>query len=1307
MMQLLRALNLRSLQTRLTLFTLAIALTGIWSLTYFGSRMLREDMQAILGEQQFESVSMLAHEVDQELDDRLRALDRVAARITPQMLGSKAALDRFLDERQTFQSLFNAGTFITGADGTALASLPLATPRVGVNYMDRDHVATALKQGKTVIGQPSIGRVLKTPVISMAAPIRDAQGRIVGALVGVTDLGQRNFLDRIARSRTGRTGSFLLNSRSMRMVIASSDKSRVMTSLPATGVNPMVDHFMQGHEGSMVGVNPIGVQVLASVKGVALSDWYVAAQLPTFEAFAPIRDLQRRNLLVAAIFTLLAAALSWWTLRRQMAPMRDAVVALNELSQPEASIAPLPVHRDDEVGRLITSFNRLLQTLAQREQALTESRHLLLESQSVAGLGSYVLDVRAGTWASSPVFDLLFGIDAAYDRSVAGWLELVHVDERAAMADYFSQEVLAKKHPFDRVYRIVRHDDGTAHWVHGLGRLVLDDQGEPRKMHGTIQDISERRANELALSLYRARLETLVEEKSLGWARSQAHLNTIFTTLTDLVWIKNCDGVYLACNPMIERFFGVPEAQIVGKTDYDFVAPELADAFRAHDRAAMAAGTPTLNEEWVSFADDGHRALLETVKTPVRDADGLLVGVMGIARDITERKKSEAAAHAANRAKSEFLANMSHEIRTPMNGVVGMLDILLESELTDAQRRMLTTMQGSSLALLHILNDILDYSKIEAGKLDVEDIPTPLRDVVEEVAQLLVTSATARDIELSLFVSPQLPRWILCDPTRLRQVLLNLMGNALKFTHSREARPGRVSLRVEPCVRDEGGPGLRLRVIDNGIGMSEQALATLFLPFTQADESTARQFGGTGLGLSISQRLVQLLRGRITVRSTLGEGSEFSVELPLRQAAAARPFKDEPSLAGMQVLVVTRHATTMEIVPAYCRAAGAQVTIVSNLAAAREQLQRPLHFEATVVLLALSMESEVLDFELPQGVGLVRLVSRSSRTASADLTVCARPLLHHELLHALAAASGRASVTGEERALERRRAPERRPAPSVDEAAARGCLVLLAEDNETNREVMQEQLSMLGYASEAAADGALALQLWRSGLHTRYGLLLTDCHMPRLDGFELTQAIRAIEPAGTHLPIIAVTANAMQGEAQRCRERGMDDYLSKPLRLKELGAVLARWLPQGANPSYTQAALEPAPTSPGTRGAAAWDATTLVQMVGDNPILHRRLLDKFQLTAQAQVHAILAAARAGDVRGVADVAHTLKSSARTVGALALGELCQALESAARAQEESACRSLAQELTPTWTAAALAIQQHPAATADESTTPTPS
>lgn len=827
-----------------------------------------------------------------------------------------------------------------------------------------------------------------------------------------------------------------------------------------------------------------------------------------------------------------------------------------------------------------------------------------------------------------------------------------------------------------------RKKNGQFYWLQTSITPFMNEAGEIIKYVAIRTDITARKENELELQHHRDNLKELVQQKTADLQQNERKLATILENVDACIYLKDPEGRYLFANRPLCELFGVSLTEIVGQSDEKFFDAAACQKIHAHDREVLDLGKTVRKEETSLNIRDGSTATYLSVKIPLTNKAGDIYALCGISTDITERIRIEQAAHSANQAKSDFLANMSHEIRTPMNGVVGMVDVLQQTELSLQQHRMLETIHSSSMVLLTILNDILDLSKIEAGKLSIEYLPTNLRELTEEVAQLIVTSAATQALDFFVFVDPDLPRWILIDPTRLRQVLMNLLSNALKFTPTREGHPARVVLMVTPCEMTQGSPGLRLCVTDNGIGISQQAQAKLFQPFTQADASTARQFGGTGLGLSISHRLVKLMGGHISVRSTLGAGSEFTVALPLNNATANRMPVFDPRLDGVRVLAVTHDAEVSHLISRYCRAAGAQVSIVDSLAAAHQQLQAAETTpDSTVLLLDRSATDTDPRLDLPAGVGLLVLERTRSDPRSHTFTVSTRPLLHNELIQGLAMANGCMIAPPAGSAGERRRPTATPAAPSVEVAGLSGQLILLAEDNETNREVMQAQLKLLGYASEVAEDGVAALTLWRTG---RFAMLLTDCHMPHMDGFELTQAIRQAEPKGARLPIVAITANARQGEAERCRARGMDDYLSKPLRLKELGSMLTKWMPLA-----TAQAAHPVELP-------HWDARTLPDLVGDNPVMHRRLLEKFLVNAQEQVTAIDVAAAEGQCETVAGVAHTLKSAARSVGALQLGELCQALETIGRAGDGSRCSALAGSLSLALSEAEVQIRRHVAA-----------
>ena len=369
-------------KTGVILFTLAIFLTGIWSLAFYASRMLREDLQTLLGEQQFSTVSYIADEVNHELGERLRALEKIAGRITPAMLGNTAISQTFIEDRPIIQSLFNGGIFVTRLDGTATASFPLSIERIGVNYMDRDYMAAALKEGKASIGQPVMGRVTKTQVLPMAAPIRDAQGQVIGSLVGITNLGKSNFLDKITQNRYGKTGGYLLAAPQQRLIVTATDKRLIMTALPAAGVHPQTDRFVQGDEGSAVFLNPAGVEVLASVKGIPSAGWYLALDLPTKEAFAPVRALQQRLLEGAILLSLLAGSLAWWltsAVWKRLTQQEQKFRTLLESS-------PDPMVISDAQG-LITLVNRQAVALFgyEPQELLGQPVELLLPQRSRGG----------------------------------------------------------------------------------------------------------------------------------------------------------------------------------------------------------------------------------------------------------------------------------------------------------------------------------------------------------------------------------------------------------------------------------------------------------------------------------------------------------------------------------------------------------------------------------------------------------------------------------------------------------------------------------------------------------------------------------------------------------------------------------------------------------------------------------------------------------------------------------------------------------------------------------------------------------
>ncbi|MDP3866170.1 MAG: PAS domain S-box protein [Rhodoferax sp.] len=531
----------RSLKTRVTLFTLAIFLIGIWSLTFYASRMLREDMQGLLGDQQFATVSLLAHQVNHELDDRLRLLEVVAGGVTPIMLGKPAALQALLQQNSHLQMLFNGGVIALGLDGTAIAEVPLTAGRIGVNYMDVYAVATALKAGKSTIGRPVMGRKLLAPVFGMAVPIRDPQGKVMGILMGVINLGKPNFLDKITESRYGKTGGYFLAAPQLRLNITATDKSRIMQPLPAPGISPAIDRFVQGYEGTDLYVNQVGVEVLVSAKNIPVSGWKLVANLPTAEAFAPIYSMQRRMLLATILLTLLAGSLiwwmTWWMLRRQLSPMLAATRTLATLSGTSQPLKPLPITSQDEIGELISGFNRLLETLAQRETLLKQ----ILDTSSVA---IFLVDKEGRITQANQRMAEMFGCSV---EALVGseYVALVPPAERE-MSRQRMQALLSSEIQSVDLERLYWRADRTEFWGNLTGKRFTDASGEDRGLVGVIADITERKCIEVVLRNSEARYRNFVAELPLGIAITQ-------------------DGLIKYVNRALVEMIGYPENEILGQ----------------------------------------------------------------------------------------------------------------------------------------------------------------------------------------------------------------------------------------------------------------------------------------------------------------------------------------------------------------------------------------------------------------------------------------------------------------------------------------------------------------------------------------------------------------------------------------------------------------------------------------------------------------------------------------------------------------------------------------------------------------------
>jgi two-component system sensor histidine kinase/response regulator len=652
----------------------------------------------------------------------------------------------------------------------------------------------------------------------------------------------------------------------------------------------------------------------------------------------------------------------------------------------------------------------------------------------------------------------------------------------------------------------------------------------------------------------------------------------------------------------------------------------------------------------------------------------LFLNTVHLENMVAERTADLAAAkeqaEEATRAKSQFLATMSHEIRTPMNGVMTMAKLLSQTELDNEQSKMADVILGSATSLLTIINDILDFSKIEAGKLDLTYEPLSVTNVVEEVAELLMPRAEEKGIKLMSLIDPTQPDRHIGDAVRLRQVLINLAGNAVKFTER-----GRVVIEAWVEHDPERESMLCFSVTDTGMGISDEQAQRLFRPFEQADHTITRRFGGTGLGLSISRQLVDLMGGEIGVRSTQGEGSTFWFRVPCTQAEGNPP--NPATLARSRVMTVTQDSREGEIWGRYLAYLGAEVMPFAApepaLAAAKQATATGRPFQYMLVDAESAAQAISLFGPILKGGNVIvplLVASRGQRAQLPELvaqgfrTTLPRPLRRDSVTLGLAKLTQKTDQAQQKAAPGETKAPAKRAKwlpITAEEALAAKAMILIAEDNPTNQIVMKNLMNRLGYCIDMAANGMEALEM----LEKRpYNLLITDCHMPEIDGYELTKRLRAQEAAGgkPRLPIVALTGDALAGAAQYCLDVGMDDYLSKPVAIDLLDEAVQRWLPAAAalrrsaepvaeaKPAVQEPVAAAPPSAPEPAPPPAFQPAVLREVFGDLNEDAFRLYGRFLDQAGAASREIEAALGKSDFTTAAGIAERTMTAAECVGA---------------------------------------------------------
>ena len=833
------------------------------------------------------------------------------------------------------------------------------------------------------------------------------------------------------------------------------------------------------------------------------------------------------------------------------------------------------------------------------------------------------------------------------------------------------------------------------------------DPGRPRERRladGRWLRISERPTGDGGIVAVHTEI-TEIKRREEALAESEARFRHLVTTIPHGVEEIDAEGRIVFCNPAYVRLFGYAEAALIGRPFWQVLhRPADRPAARRRLRRLMRVRPEPKPHRTREITKDGRTLEIQIDWDYRRDGDGAVSGLISVLTDVSERVAAEERlkrtiveqreiqakleaqgaelvafaedlsvarekSEAANRTKSEFLATISHEIRTPMNGVIGMAGLLLDTPLGDEQRRYAEAIRRSGETLLALLNDILDLSKLEAGKLELEIMDFDLEDVVQSVVDLLEPSAQRKGLELSTFIAPEAPMRLRGDPGRLRQILLNLVGNAIKFTET-----GGVSVAVSV----EGGGGLRFAVTDTGIGIPEDVQPHLFDKFTQADSSTSRRYGGTGLGLSICRELAELMAGAIGLTSKPGKGSTFWVTARLEPAKAAAKAAAPHRLAGRRALVVDDIETNREIFRRQLESWGVAVTDTADAEAGEAAL-------TAAVARGEPFDVAVIDQMMPgcDGATLARRIRRQPALAgvrlllatSADVgdeggtfdAVMRKPVRPAALLEKLVELCG-----GAPRRRTRRPAPARRRAAPASGPRPR---LLLAEDNAINQMLALAILRKAGYRVDAVANGLEALEAVRN---RTYDAVLMDVQMPEMDGIEATRAIRKLPGALGRIPIIAMTANAMKGDREHYLAEGMSDYVSKPIDRAALLAVLAR---------HTKGAGSCAPAPP-----PVLDGDKLADL---EDVFEGDELTAFFAQHMADLEARLArvetAARTGDLETLRREAHDLKSTLGAVGAGVARGCAEALEVACREARGEAVTDLAADLDGAVKAAMTALE----------------
>lgn len=996
--------------------------------------------------------------------------------------------------------------------------------------------------------------------------------------------------------------------------------------------------------------------------------WLLNSEVDKSEALAAANWLGTVTLLLVVLTGLLASGLALYKTRCIVEPIKDLVHASAAVAEGNTG-ERVDVSVDNEIGQLARSFNHMLDTRAKYEKDLELSHKQSQALLSDLAEQKFALDQHA--------------IVAITD--VKGTITFVN-EKFVEISGYSREELLGKNHRllnsghhdvefFRKMYRTIargevwhgeicnKNKQGEYYWVSTTIVPFKDEQGRPESYIAIRTDITKRKFVELASKKAASLLESILESTDNG------------------ILVTSEYGKVVRINNRFAQLWRIPD-ELVNSDDeklmLDHAIGQLSEPQEFIEKVQYLHANPGEDIYDTLYFKDGR--VFERVSSSMY-TEGQILGRIWSFRDITERKQAELelkeakeSAESANQAKSEFLANMSHEIRTPMNGVIGMTNLLLDTELDREQRERAQTIKRSAEFLLDIINDILDFSKIEAERLDLELLDFDMEVLVYDVADALILRAEEKGLELICQLNPNMHSWYRGDPGRIRQILTNLIGNAIKFTEQ-----GQVIVRCDCSVNESEANLLRFEIEDTGIGLNSEQQGKLFDRFSQADGSVTRRYGGTGLGLAICKQLVQMMGGDIGVESREGRGSTFWFTLALEHVNAQESPCKTNDLRNEKILVVDDNVTNRKLLDLILKAWDINHGLVDNGIEALNLLRQAAQTDEPYTIALLDMQMPEMD-----GTSLGTLIQKDHLLSSLKLVLLTsqgrygdarrvqklgfaayltKPIRQSELYNVLLQVAG---IEGPQKQLITRH--------TAQEQAKLSGHVLVVEDNATNQAVAKGMLTKLGLEVDVASNGQEAIGTLE---HVPYDLVLMDCQMPVMDGYTATREIRSSESAVKNhsIPVIAMTANAMSGDRERCLDAGMDDYISKPVDPLHLRRVLEKWLPEknavyednelvsvviDSNDSGNDSTIQASIRNQEELEPVFDYQSVSVRLMNDHSLI-KDVAQSFLNDMTKQMQQFESIIVSGDLKQALAQAHKIKGASASMGGVALSTLARKME----------------------------------------------